>query len=66
MPVNQVNALTKGFDEWQNSLEKLQRNAEISFMPLLAKVFELAQEVLKVYRKGFLNKAQEQIGDKDA
>jgi hypothetical protein len=48
-----IKGIQKGFDEWDSLLKKMEEMAEKGFMPLLAKTFVLAQEVLDTYKNSF-------------
>ena len=47
--------LRKAFQGWRNALEGMEEKAEKSYMPILAKVFNLGQDVLKIYEDAFLS-----------
>ena len=47
--------LEQSFAVWDDALEGLKKKAEQSFMPLLAKTFELGQEALKIYKAAYMN-----------
>jgi len=46
--------LEKGFDDWEKMLVELKEQADKCYMPLLAKSFELNIDIIKTYRKAFL------------
>lgn len=44
----------KGFADWKKMLQELKENADKCYMPLLAKSFELSEDILKTYEKAFM------------
>jgi len=47
--------LKKAFQGWRNALEGMEEKANQSYMPLLAKVFNIGIDVLKIYEDAFLS-----------
>jgi hypothetical protein len=45
--------LKEAFGQWQSAIDTMIEQAENGFMPLLAKVFVLAGEVLGMYERAF-------------
>ena len=46
--------LEEAFEQWQSAIDTFIEQAENGFMPLLAKVFVLASEVLSMYERAFV------------
>lgn len=63
-PEELTDQLDEAFSKWNDAVDTLIEQANAGFMPLLAKVFILAKEVLNMYEKAFTEGIKKQKENK--